>query len=967
MKHFTLWKSFLLLCALVVGSNVWAQSDNSAVYTSNVTLSTTGGTSASSCKVVVNSTQYDGIKCGTSKSQGAMKLTVPAGTKYLHVHVAGWNGESVTLSVTPNTNISPNSISLTADSGISDNSPFTLSGTASSSSFYKVITFTNALTSNTDLTFTATSGRRFVIWGVNSEDEVVENKVATPSFTGTEKFLESTEVTIICGTEDADIQYSTDGGTNWSDYSAPFTLTETTTVTAKATKDGLTDSDPASKTFTKITPMTVAEAIDYIDEGENLTGQYVTGKISQIDSYASGAITYWISDDGTTTGQMEVYKGKGLNSANFSAVTDLNVGDVVTVYGTLQLYGTTYEFSAGSSIIARTELPASDITKTADVTLDFKNGATDADLTDYFTTSSTGAITYTVDDETIIENAEDIISALKVGTTTVTVSQAATLYYKAGEITINVTVQDTREAATTIPAINISTLKVGDAGTISVTNPVKADDGVTFAYTSSDDDVLIIVDDEYEALTVGTVTVTVTATPSNTNLYKSVVQEFTNVMVEAAVKTDNAIVLDANSGSTEYGTPKSVNYEVETGYDGALEYSIDNSAIADVEIGASSITFTPKATGTAVITLSAPATATFNAADDVEYTLTVTAPAGGTTGAAATFDKVTSVSAGDYLIVYEDGNVAFNGSLETLDAVGNTVEVEISENTIAATSALKAAVFTIAAVDGGYTVRSKSGQYIGQTSDTNGLATNGETAYTNTISFDIDGNANLVSGGAYLRYNSASNQTRFRYYKSSSYTNQKAIQLYKDNATVITATLNASGYATFCSQYPLDFSDYATADYSAWQITSIGSDAITFEQVKGKVKGGTGLLLKGEAGATVTLTSADSDNELTGNKLVGTLAPLYVTANEYYGLSGTTFVRMNAGTVKAGKAIIPAGEISTSAQNLTFVFEDNTTGINTVNDSRFTVNGEAYNLAGQKVSESYKGIVIVNGKKMIRK
>ena len=76
---------------------------------------------------------------------------------------------------------------------------------------------------------------------------------------------------------------------------------------------------------------------------------------------------------------------------------------------------------------------------------------------------------------------------------------------------------------------------------------------------------------------------------------------------------------------------------------------------------------------------------------------------------------------------------------------------------------------------------------------------------------------------------------------------------------------------------------------------------------------------------------------------------------------------MNAGTVKAGKAIIPAGEIPTSAQNLTFVFEDNTTGINTVNDSRFTVNGEAYNLAGQKVSESYKGIVIVNGKKMIRK
>lgn len=30
-------------------------------------------------------------------------------------------------------------------------------------------------------------------------------------------------------------------------------------------------------------------------------------------------------------------------------------------------------------------------------------------------------------------------------------------------------------------------------------------------------------------------------------------------------------------------------------------------------------------------------------------------------------------------------------------------------------------------------------------------------------------------------------------------------------------------------------------------------------------------------------------------------------------------------------------------------------------------NGLAYNLAGQRVSDSYKGIVIVNGRKMIRK
>ena len=51
------------------------------------------------------------------------------------------------------------------------------------------------------------------------------------------------------------------------------------------------------------------------------------------------------------------------------------------------------------------------------------------------------------------------------------------------------------------------------------------------------------------------------------------------------------------------------------------------------------------------------------------------------------------------------------------------------------------------------------------------------TVYNNKITL-ADG-VNIVSGGAYLRYNAASNQNRFRYYKSSSYSGQKAIALYK--------------------------------------------------------------------------------------------------------------------------------------------------------------------------------------------
>ena len=143
--------------------------------------------------------------------------------------------------------------------------------------------------------------------------------------------------------------------------------------------------------------------------------------------------------------------------------------------------------------------------------------------------------------------------------------------------------------------------------------------------------------------------------------------------------------------------------------------------------------------------------------------------------------KVTNaddITDGEYLIVYEAGNLAFDGNLTTLDAVGNTIAVTISGNTIESNATTDAAAFTIAAKTGGYSIKSASGYYIGNTSDANILKTSQNDDYVNTISI-TDGSADIVSSSSHLRYNSASNQTRFRYYKSGTYTSQQAIQLYK--------------------------------------------------------------------------------------------------------------------------------------------------------------------------------------------
>ena len=76
-------------------------------------------------------------------------------------------------------------------------------------------------------------------------------QVATPTFTPAEgTFTEAQQVTITCATDGATISYSTDGGTTWNAYNDAITVSETTTIMAKATKSGMTDSETASATYT---------------------------------------------------------------------------------------------------------------------------------------------------------------------------------------------------------------------------------------------------------------------------------------------------------------------------------------------------------------------------------------------------------------------------------------------------------------------------------------------------------------------------------------------------------------------------------------------------------------------------------------------------------------------------------------------------------------------------------------------
>ena len=137
------------------GTTDWA-----ATETSNVTLA--AGTNGSSALVNDNTA----IKVGTGKKGGDMKITVPAGTTKLHIHAAAWNGVSgLSLNISGAT-ATPASLSLTADDGVSNSSPFTLSG--SPKDFYFEVTLTG-VNAETVLTLASSSAKRFVVWGCNAE------------------------------------------------------------------------------------------------------------------------------------------------------------------------------------------------------------------------------------------------------------------------------------------------------------------------------------------------------------------------------------------------------------------------------------------------------------------------------------------------------------------------------------------------------------------------------------------------------------------------------------------------------------------------------------------------------------------------------------------------------------------------------------------------------------------------------
>ncbi len=123
--------------------------------------------------------------------------------------------------------------------------------------------------------------------------------------------------------------------------------------TAEETGDGGGDGNTSSPED----PYSVSELLPLINalpSGGTMDDVYVKGIVSEITeiSPSYGNMTYYISDDGTTTSQLLIYRGKSLNNASPSSTNEIKLGDEVIVCGQfVNYYGNTPEGAQGATYI----------------------------------------------------------------------------------------------------------------------------------------------------------------------------------------------------------------------------------------------------------------------------------------------------------------------------------------------------------------------------------------------------------------------------------------------------------------------------------------------------------------------------------------------------------------------------------------------------------------------------------------
>lgn len=249
-----------------------------------------------------------------------------------------------------------------------------------------------------------------------------------------------------------------------------------------------------------------------------------------------------------------------------------------------------------------------------------------------------------------------------------------------------------------------------------------------------------------------------------------------------------------------------------------------------------------------------------------------------------------------------------------------------------------------------------------------GTASNSTLKYNGASAVDPGWSSDATSGGyiATIKIDDSYAGTNFVITKGSNNTNLHRIvltytgEIATDDITLTTSD-NMAGWRAFydaSSGYTLD------NNTTAYVATANDNSSVTMTALAGGVPAGTPVILKTTSSADnhkMTLTKATVNAYEGTNLLEWTTTAVDSKYRLGYGDKGVGFYPYS-GTPASGAVIL---NTSGSAKALTFIFSD-PTGISSVGANKAVSTGKRYNLSGQIVGEGYKGIVIVNGKKVIK-
>lgn len=456
-----LFKSFLLLCALIAGSTAWAVDPE---LTLDFTSAWTAGADNAGEKVF---TQTVGTKTYTISGTGSDKFQFNSG-----YFIFGKSNAYVKL---PTVDFDVDKIEVVGKSGASaavihnifvgDNAVSTaVTGLNGTTSTFEIGNSYQA--AGTQYILKITSSHNAQITYVKYYKKTDSTPAcATPTFTPVAgAYTSAQSVTIGCETAGATIYYTTDGTaptTSSSVYSTAIPVSTTTTIKAMAAKAGNSNSDVATATYailahtgTEADPYTVADARAAIDANAGITDVYATGIVSKIvTAYNSDYknISFNISTDGeTTSAQLQAYRCVGIESV--TDASQVQVGDIVVVKGTLKKYNSTYEFDQGNQLVSlqhsQKTTPTS-VWKSGGNTVTYVKILKGGSISATFETNSTGTKSFESSNAEVatVSNTGVISLTGKAGIAVITASTASNNAYLTSEAKLTIIVGEPVEDA----------------------------------------------------------------------------------------------------------------------------------------------------------------------------------------------------------------------------------------------------------------------------------------------------------------------------------------------------------------------------------------------------------------------------------------------------------------------------------------------------------------------------------------